>query len=225
MLETTGFDATPGDPGSVARAIGRLQKQGTNVVVAMDGAPAADRVARVLGEEGVSPTVIPQGVHRGFVAPGLKLALLGEQEIAGRRRAHRSTSRRRGDVGVNYSDLTIGDYVVHYRHGIGRFEGLVSQTMAGVERDYLIVGYAAEDRLYVPTDQLAAVKKYTGGDAPRVSRMGGKDWNETKERVRKAVAAVAEQVVRLHRARAAGSRVLLRARHALAAGVGGFVPL
>ena len=202
ILETTGFDATPGDPGSVAKAISRLQRQGTNVVVAMDGAPAADRVARVLGEEGVSPKVIPQGVHRGFVAPGLKLALLGEQEIAGRRRAHRSTSRRRGDVGVNYSDLTTGDYVVHYRHGIGRFEGLVSQTMAGVERDYLIVTYAGDDRLYVPTDQLAAVKKYTGGDAPRVSRMGGKDWNETKERVRKAVAAVAEQVVRLHRARA-----------------------
>jgi transcription-repair coupling factor (superfamily II helicase) len=96
----------------------------------------------------------------------------------------------------------LGDYVVHHRHGIGRFEGLVSISMAGVERDYLIIGYASEDRLYVPTDQLAAVRKYTGGEAPRVSRMGGKDWGETKERVRKAVAAVAEQVVRLHRARA-----------------------
>jgi transcription-repair coupling factor (superfamily II helicase) len=73
--------------------------------------------------------------------------------------------------------------------------------MAGVERDYLVIGYASEDRLYVPTDQLASVRKYTGGEAPRVSRMGGRDWGETKERVRKAVAAVAEQVVRLHRAR------------------------
>ncbi|MGH8928016.1 MAG: transcription-repair coupling factor, partial [Acidimicrobiia bacterium] len=202
VLETIGFDATPGDPASVAKAIGRLQRHGSHVVIAMDGTPAADRVARVLAEEGVAPTVIPIGIHRGFVAPGLKLAVLGEQEIAGRRRAHRSTTRRRSEAGVSYSDLTTGDYVVHYRHGIGRFEGLVSRTMAGVERDYLVVAYAGEDRLYVPTDQLAAVKKYTGGDAPRISRMGGKDWNETKERVRKAVAAVAEQVVRLHRARA-----------------------
>jgi transcription-repair coupling factor (superfamily II helicase) len=73
--------------------------------------------------------------------------------------------------------------------------------MAGVERDYLVVAYAGQDRLYVPTDQLAAVTKYTGGEEPRVSRMGGKDWADTKARVRKAVAAVAEEVVRLHRLR------------------------
>ena len=201
ILDLSGFDATPGDPGSVAGAISRLQARKVEVVVAMDGEHAAARVGRLLGEEGVSPTVISVGIHRGFIAPGLGLAVLGEQEVAGRRRAHRSPSRRRSESGLNYADLSFGDYVVHHRHGIGRFEGLVSRTMAGVERDYLVIGYASEDRLYVPTDQLASVRKYTGGEAPRVSRMGGRDWGETKERVRKAVAAVAEQVVRLHRAR------------------------
>jgi transcription-repair coupling factor (superfamily II helicase) len=201
ILDLSGFDATPGDPGSVAGAISRLQARKVEVVVAMDGEHAAARVGRLLGEEGVSPTVISVGINRGFVAPGLGLAVLGEQEVAGRRRAHRSPSRRRSETGLNYADLSFGDYVVHHRHGIGRFEGLVSKTMAGVERDYLVIGYASEDRLYVPTDQLASVRKYTGGEAPRVSRMGGRDWGETKERVRKAVAAVAEQVVRLHRAR------------------------
>lgn len=205
ILEVRGFEATPGDPSSVARAISRLQRDRIEVVVAMDGAPAADRVGRILGEEGVSPAIVSTGIHRGFVAPSLKLAILGEAEIAGRRRAHRSSTRRRGEVGISFADLAEGDYVVHQRHGIGRFEGLVSRAMAGVERDYLVVGYAGEDRLYVPTDQLASVKKYTGGEAPRISRMGGRDWNETKERVRKAVAAVAEQVVRLHRARARAS--------------------
>ena len=202
VFEVAGFDANPGDQASVAKAISRLQSQKFEVVVAMDGDHAASRVGRLLGEEGVSPRVVSTGIHRGFVAPRLGLAVLGEQEVAGRRRAHRSPSRRRGESGLNYADLALGDYVVHHRHGIGRFEGLVSITMAGVERDYLIIGYASEDRLYVPTDQLAAVRKYTGGEAPRISRMGGKDWGETKERVRKAVAAVAEQVVRLHRARA-----------------------
>ncbi len=200
-LAVRGLEATPGDPRSVATAIARLQREKVEVVIAMDGQSAADRVSTVLGEEGVTVPVIATGIHRGFVAPSLGVAVLGEQEIAGRRRAHR-TGRRRAEAGVNYADLTEGDFVVHSRHGIGRFEGLVTRTMAGIERDYLVIGYASEDRLYVPTDQLAAVRKYTGGEVPRVSRMGGRDWTETKDRVRKAVAVVAEQVVRLHRARA-----------------------
>ena len=80
--------------------------------------------------------------------------------------------------------------------------GLVTRTMVRVEREYLVISYAAGDKLYVPVDQLAAVKRYTGGEAPRVSRMGGRDWSEQKSRVRKAVAAVAAEVVALHRQRA-----------------------
>ncbi len=213
-LVMRGFDATPGDAEAVAGAVDRLMRNGTKVVVAMDGVPAADRVARLLAENGtgidrldrldaMGSGVVPVGIHRGFVLPDLSVAVLGEQEVAGRRRAHRrSTARRAAGSGAEYRDLTAGDYVVHHKHGIGRFEGLVSRTMAGVERDYLVVAYAGEDRLYVPTDQLAAVTKYTGGEAPRVSRMGGRDWSETRSKVRKAVAAVAEQVVRLHRLRA-----------------------
>ena len=202
VLETRGLEATPGDPASVALAISRLQREKVAVTIAMDGQPAADRVSEVLAGEGVTVPVISAGVHRGFLIPDLGVAVLGEQEIAGRRRAHRASGRRRSEAGVNYADLADGDFVVHARHGIGHFEGLVSRTMAGIERDYLVIAYAGEDRLYVPIDQLAAVRKYTGGEQPRVSRMGGRDWSETKDKVRKAVAAVAEQVVRLHRARA-----------------------
>ena len=183
-------------------------------MVAMDGEVAADRVARTLGEHGLAmqrmkslsnsrSAIVATGIHRGFVASDLGVAVLGEQEIAGRRRAHRKASRARSHTPEQYRDLTEGDYVVHNQHGIGRFEGLVTRTMVGVERDYLIVAYAGSDRLYVPVEQLAAVKKYTGGEAPRLSRMGGKDWSEQKARVRKEVAAVAAQVVELHRQRAA----------------------
>jgi len=186
------------------------------VVVAMDGAAAADRVARALAEEGmglgraaeadVASVVIPAGIHRGFVVPDLGVAVLGEQEIAGRRRAHRRVKAPTGPSAPGYGDLRPGDFVVHHRHGIGRFEGLVTQALGGVERDYLLVAYAGQDRLYVPTDQLAAVRKYTGGEAPRLSRMGGADWDRVRSKVRKAVAAVAHEVVALHRrrARAAG---------------------
>jgi transcription-repair coupling factor (superfamily II helicase) len=214
VLEVRALDATPGDAESVATAINRWIAGGVDVVVAMDGEAAADRVARLLAEAGLSiprrsnldrieTAAVGVGIHHGFMLPQLKMAVLGEQSIAGRRRAHRRVAARRDPAdGARYRDLAEGDFVVHYRHGIGRFEGLATRTIAGIERDYLVVAYAADDKLYVPTDQLAAVKKYTGGETPRLSRMGGSDWSKTKSRIRRAVAAVAEQVVALHRARA-----------------------
>jgi transcription-repair coupling factor (superfamily II helicase) len=214
VLEIRALDAVPGDPESVAAGVNRLIGRGTNVVIAMDGAPAADRVTRTLAEQGLAldrldtlhnprSAVIPVGIHHGFLAPGIGVAVFGEQEIAGRRRAHRRAGRATRIGAEQYRDLTEGDYVVHHQHGIGRFEGLVSRVMAGIERDYLVIAYAGEDRLYVPVDQLAAVRRYTGGEVPRVSRMGGKDWSEQRTRVRRAVAAIAQQVVELHRQRAA----------------------
>jgi transcription-repair coupling factor (superfamily II helicase) len=211
VLEVRGFDAVAGDPASVAAELNRLISRDMAVVVAMDGEAAAQRVSRVLAESGLvldvaqsveQTGILPVGIHHGFVAPGSGVAVLGEQEIAGRRRSHRRAGRVRAPARQEYGDLNEGDYVVHHHHGIGRFEGLVSRTMAGVEREYLVVAYHGGDKLYVPTDQLAAVTKYTGGETPRVSRMGGKEWSEQRSKVRKAAAAVAEQVVDLHRRRA-----------------------
>lgn len=214
VLPVRGLDAVPGDAASVANALAALRADDVVTVVAMDGVAAADRVARLLGEAGLSlprrdrldvaePAVIGEGIHHGFRLG--KVAVFGEQAIAGRRRAHRRSTRATGTAVATYRDLQQGDYVVHYRHGIGRFQGLVTRTVAGVERDYLVIEYAAGDKLYVPTDQLAAVRRYTGGEQPRVSRMGGADWSATKAKVRKAVAAVAEQVVSLHRLRASAT--------------------
>ncbi len=213
-LEVRGLDATPGNAESVARGINAWRSRGVSIVVAMDGPAAAERVARVLAESGVGldvvehvdraePAVLASGIHRGFVLPGLGFGVVGEQEVAGRRRAHRSPGRRRGEAGTGYRDLKPGDFVVHHHHGIGRFEGLVHREIAGVERDYLLIAYHGADRLYVPTDQLGAVRPYTGGESPRLSRMGGADWETTRTKVRKAVAVVAEEVINLHRKRAA----------------------
>ena len=214
-VSITRLDAVPGDAESIARGIGSLVGKGTQVVVAMDGAAAADRVTAVLSDAGIGleridqvgagSAVIATGIHLGFVIPALRVAVLGEQEIAGRRRAHRRVSAGGDGAATAYSDLKPGDFVVHRRHGIGRFEGLVTRSIGDVARDYLLVAYAAEDRLYVPTDQLAAVRRYSGGELPRLSRMGGADWARTRTRVRHEVAAVAEEVVALHRARVRAS--------------------
>ncbi len=214
--EVRSLDATPGDPESVAAAVNRWVARGVDVVVAMDGAPAAERVARLLAEAGsglpvldrldrVRPAILPHGIHRGFVSPRIGVAVVGEREVAGRRRAHRRRRRPRAAAVAAYRDLRPGDYVVHHHHGIGRFLGLVHRDLAGTERDYLLVEYAGGDKLYVPTDQLAAVQRYTGGEQPRLSRMGGSDWAQTRSRARRAAAVVAEEVVALHRRRAAAS--------------------
>lgn len=216
-LEIRSIDAVAGDAESIAGALRHWQGRGVEIVVAMDGSGAADRIARLLAQAGHSlpvrdgldrleSAVLGEGIHHGFVAPQLGFGVVGEREIAGRRRAHRrSRQARPEDLGDAYRDLSPGDFVVHHHHGIGRFEGLVHREMAGVERDYLLIRYHGEDRLYVPTDQLAAVVRYTGGETPRLSRMGGADWAKTRTKVRKAVAVVAEEVVQLHRRRAAAT--------------------
>jgi len=214
-FEARGFDAVPGDAASVAKALNEWRSRDVDVVVAMDGRPAAERVAAVLAEDGaglevvdrlerLEPCVLPDGVHQGFVFPAIGAGVVGEREVAGRRRSHRRPGRGRADGGGDaYRDLEADDFVVHHHHGIGRFEGLVHRDIAGAERDYLMVGFAGGDRIYVPTDQLAALRRYTGGESPRLSRMGGGDWSQTRSKVRKAVAVVAEEVVDLHRKRAA----------------------
>lgn len=215
--EMRGLGAIPGDPESVAAAITGWSARDIDIIVAMDGRSAADRVAGLLAESGaglpvveslvaVESAVLPSGINNGFVFPSLGLGVVGEREVAGRRHSHRTVRRGRGERHDEaYRDLTPGDFVVHRHHGVGRFEGLVHRDMAGAARDYLLVGYAAGDKLYVPTDQLAAVRRYTGGETPRLSRMGGTDWSQTRSKVRRAVAVVAEAVVDLHRMRAAST--------------------
>ncbi len=216
-VEVRGLDAVAGDAESVASALRHWQERGVDIIVAMDGAGAAQRVSRLLAEAGhampvrdhldkIESVVIGEGIHHGFVSPRLGIGIVGEREIAGRRRAHRRSRRTGGeDVGEAYRDLSSGDFVVHHHHGIAKFEGLVHREIAGVERDYLLIRFHGEDRIYVPTDQLSAVVRYTGGETPRLSRMGGADWEKTRTKVRKAVAVVAEAVVDLHRKRAAAS--------------------
>ena len=215
VLGVRGLGAPPGDGAAIAAWLSRLRSEKVRVVVAIEGAAAAKRWETVLSEEGFAipvrdsladetSAIIPRGIRRGFVLESPAVAVLGERELIGRQRAHRAPRRaRRTAVGTR--DLSPGDYVVHYQHGIGRFEGLVSESMLGVERDYLLVAYAGGDRLYVPVDQLSLITRYTGGEAPRLSRMGGKDWAATRERVKDEVQVVAEEVVALHRARSSAA--------------------
>jgi transcription-repair coupling factor (superfamily II helicase) len=203
------LDGIPGDPESIAAAVNRWRDRGVSIVVAMDGVAAANRVSSLLSESGADMPVVEVvegtgafitsvGIHAGFIIPDLGVGVVGEHEVAGRRRAHRKLGHgpRRGPVDA-FRDLNDGDFVVHRHHGIGRFSGLVHRNIAGAERDYLLVEYAGDDKIYIPTDQLAAIARYSGGESPRLSRLGGTDWSQTRQKVRKEVAIVADQVVEL----------------------------
>ncbi len=153
----------------------------------------------------------------GFLAPGLRLALVAESDLTGRSpagpRGAKTLPARRSRRSVDPLSLHAGDLVVHAQHGIGRFVELSRRAVGGprstATREYLVIEYAPSrrgqpgDRLLVPTDALDQVSKYVGGDAPALSKMGGADWARTKSRARKAVREIAGELVRLYAARSA----------------------
>jgi len=176
----------------------------------------ADIAARLVDELDAAPepnlvTVTTANLEAGFLAPTAKLMVVTQADISGERVAtkdmQRMPSRRRG--GIDALALTPGDFVVHEQHGVGRYVEMVSREVQGSMREYLVVEYAPSkrggpaDRLFVPTDQLDQVTRYSGGEAPSLSRMGGADWVKTKGRARKAVKEIAAGLIRLYSARMA----------------------
>ena len=146
-------------------------------------------------------SIVVQPLERGFLLPAVKLAVLAEADVTGRRRAHRRARPRRREAQGFFEDLKAGDYVVHYQHGVARYGGMVKRAIGGVERDYLLLEYRGDDKLYVPSDQIDAVRHYTGGESPSLSRMGGGDWSKAKAKVRSAVAEIAQELVVLYQTR------------------------
>ncbi len=150
-------------------------------------------------------------LRQGFIAPGLKLAVFPEHRLLRRRRAERpqdgadggapwrSTRGRRGAL-RSFSDLRTGDIVVHEDHGVARFAGFETRTVAGITRDYLYLEYQGDDRVFVPTEQLAKISRYVGagGEHPPLSKLGGSRWETMKARARRAAQELAGELLSLY---------------------------
>ncbi|HEY3775354.1 MAG TPA: transcription-repair coupling factor [Solirubrobacteraceae bacterium] len=139
---------------------------------------------------------------QGFIAPQFHLAVIPEQRLFQRRRGDRSTgsgTRRRG-VLRSFADLRTGDIVVHEDHGIARFAGFDTKTVADVTRDYLYLEYAGSDKVFVPVDQLAKISRYVGGGGahPPLSKLGGTRWETIKTRARRAAQELAGELLNLY---------------------------
>ncbi len=140
----------------------------------------------------------------GFIAAGLRLAVVPEHRLFRRRRAERtggqsSGQRRRGRL-TSFSDLRTGDIVVHEDHGLARFAGFETKTVSAVTRDYLELEYAGTDRVFLPVDQLAKITRYVGAGAahPPLSKLGGKSWETLKSRARRAAQELAGELLNLY---------------------------
>ena len=189
----------------------------TGGAAAVDGAVDAAAADPTAGPGDGVVRVTQASAGHGFLAEGLRLALIAESDLTGRAsagpRGRRSLPARRARRSVDPLSLHAGDLVVHAQHGVGRFIELSRRTVGGARssatREYLVIEYAPSkrgqpgDRLLVPTDALDQVTKYVGGDSPALSKMGGADWAKTKSKARKAVREIAGELVRLYAARAA----------------------
>ncbi|MCY3712075.1 MAG: transcription-repair coupling factor [Gemmatimonadetes bacterium] len=186
----------------------RLQEwkaAGARVVVVCDNEGQAERLREILGPD--APDIdMPVGpMHAGFMLPDLPLVVLTDAEIFNRYRRRRRKVFKEGVVIEDFTSLKEGDFVVHIDHGIGRYVGLKRINVDERERDCLTLIYAGDDRVFIPIEQLHQVQKYVGsdGEAPTLSKLGGRAWEQAKKRTRKAVRAIAEDLVKLYAARQA----------------------
>ena len=215
VVAASGWEPVVGDIEPTIAQMQGLLSEGYRVVVAADGTASAARLEQLLSERGLalglvdgpltetSPAaaVIVAPIDRGAVLPAVKLAVLAESDLTGRRRTHRRAKRRKRDTQRFFEDLREGSFVVHHQHGVARFGGMVTRAIGGNERDYLLLEYRGSDKLYVPSDQIESVRHYTGGDTPSLSKMGGADWNSAKAKVRSAVQEIAQELVVLYQRR------------------------
>ena len=199
-LAASGWDRVHGSIEPLAARLNDLAGRGYRVVLGAPGGAAA-RLSGLLADHGASVELMEAALGRGAVLEGIKLALLSETDVTGRRRAHRPPRARSRDQRRFLADLVPGAFVVHQHHGVARFEGMVRRAVGGHEREYLLLAYRGRDRLYVPSDQVTSIRHYTGGEAPTLSRMGGSEWAAAKNRVRRAVAEVAQELVVLYQKR------------------------
>src|SRR5215813_6724780 len=159
----------------------------TRVVEALE---SPDPIAIVVGE-----------LSSGFAIPSIGLVVLAETEIFGaRRRTLRRPKYQRGAALTAFTDLAVGDLVVHEDHGIGKYLGLRTMHIGDKDADFLLLEYADNNQLYVPVDRLDLVSKYLGADtgAARLDRLGGASWQRVKESVRAALREMAEELLKLY---------------------------
>jgi len=209
-LVTSGYSVTvcAEGAGSASRLAAVLAEEGmvVPVIAPGDGDSATTGYGNGASDDAVDLSrpglrIVVAPLERGVVVPAAKVAILAEADFTGRRRAHRPARARARPTDGFFDDLAPGDYVVHRQHGVARYAGMVTRTVNGASRDYLLLEYRGDDKLYLPSDQIDVLTPYSGGEAPTLNRLGGSEWQRTRAKARAAVHEIAVELVELYRQR------------------------
>lgn len=200
----------------------RYKKQKYSVLLVTTSATRGQRLAEDLRDFGISAfyekddtrevnpgevMIISGRLRKGFTYPMVKFVAISDTDIFGERKKKRR--KKHGYSGSNissFSDLNIGDYVVHENHGLGIYRGIEKVEVDHVVKDYIKIEYAGGSNLYILATQLDMIQKYADSEAkkPKLNRLGGQEWNKTKSKVKKAVAEIAKELVELYAIRQNG---------------------
>jgi transcription-repair coupling factor (superfamily II helicase) len=211
-----GFGPAPALPGASDR-LGELVREltaaGRRVVIATD---QASRVVELLGDapgrigpldELIAPpaagtiAVVHGSTGAGLVHESSGLVVLSDRELFGATRVRRLLTSKRVVTRDLIARLEPGELVVHVDHGIARYVGMTQRTFGDQVREYLQLDFAGDDKIFLPADQVGRITRYSGAPAPGLSKLGGREWLNTKRRVRAAVLDLADDLLELYAAR------------------------
>ena len=209
FLEAHAIDPLRANTERLVEEFRTAAQSGHNLVFAAHGHGMHERYSNLFRSAEISVRVVTSTIAYGFSVPSARILFITERDLSGSKGAINNTEKlpSKRKTAIDPLELKAGDFVVHEQHGIGRYVELVSRTVAGVTREYLVLEYASAkrghpgDRIFVPTDSLEQVSKYVGGETPTVHRIGSGEWQKAKGRARKAVRQIAGELIRLYAAR------------------------
>lgn len=198
----------------------RWEKGGFSVLILAPNKQRAERIQSILADYQIEaaiskqvelpvsvPTITTGNITSGIELPMHKLVIITENELF-----KKQTKRKRKPQKISnaeriqsYQELSVGDYVVHANHGVGKYLGIETLEMNGMHNDYMLVRYSGDDKLFVPIDQIDLVQKFVGseGKEPKVYKLGGSEWAKVKKRVATTVEDIADDLIKLYAEREA----------------------
>ena len=197
----------------------QYKKQGYRIALLSGSRTRAERLAKDLQEEGLAAfygqdydreicpgeiMVVYGHAKKGFEYPLIKFAVMTESDIFGQEQKKKKKKNYSGSRIQDFAELSIGDFVVHEKHGLGIYQGIEKVEVDRIVKDYIKIEYRGGSNLYIPATQLDCLQKYSGADAskaPKLNKLGTQEWNKTKSKVRGAVKNIAKELVELYAVR------------------------
>lgn len=197
----------------------QYKKQGYRIALLSGSRTRAERLSKDLQEEGLAAfygqdydreicpgeiMVVYGHAKKGFEYPLIKFAVMTESDIFGQEQKKKKKKNYSGSRIQDFAELSIGDFVVHEKHGLGIYRGIEKVEVDRIVKDYIKIEYRGGSNLYIPATQLDCLQKYSGADAakaPKLNKLGTQEWNKTKSKVRGAVKNIAKELVELYAVR------------------------